>query len=200
MAKQSDYERINRLIIMPMSATWNTKVPEGMVQAFIEDLAPYSDDTLAAAFREVRRTSKTPPRIAHFVEACRNIGGGSSGIAVNTDQFLAGLRKREYEARKKASDFLNRFSTTELALQARAEGWERRLLDYAYEAAWLQAQFIDRIPNPGFSQGPLVNRRNEDTELRCREFVDACRRQARTGSIEVTVPDHLIEEWRPRAA
>lgn len=200
MAKQADYERINRLIITPMLSTWQVKVPEGMIDGYVEDLAAYSDETLAAAFREVRRTCKTPPRIAHFVEACRSVGGTGASSSDDAAEFLSGLRTREYEARKRAREFTDQYALTQLAQQARTEGWERRLMDYVYEAAWLQAQFIARIPNPGFSQGPFANWRNDDTDRRCREFVEFCRCQSQTGTMDVSPPAYLIEEWRPKAA
>lgn len=200
MAKQTDYERINRLIIAPMSATWQVKVPEGMVDGYVEDLAGFSDETLAAAFREVRRTCKTPPRIAHFVEACRSVGGAGPTNSDGAAEFLSGLRKRESDARRKAREFTDRFALTQLAQQARAEGWERRLMDFVYEAAWLQAQYIAGIPHPGYSQSSLANLRIDDAERRCREFCESCRRQAQTGTIDVSVPGYLIAEWRHKAA
>lgn len=200
MAKQSDYERINRLIIAPMVTTWQVKVPEGMIDGYVEDLSPYNDQTLAAAFREVRRTSKTPPRIAHFVDACRNIAGAGSVDTTRASDYFAGIRRSEEDLRSTAKRFMDGYEACGLMDQAKAEGWAEKLRAYAYEAAYLQAQFMANVKNAGFSQSPFANWRNVDTEKRCRDFVTSCRSQARTGTIEVSVPSYLIDEWRARRA
>ncbi len=70
MPNQNDFDRITRIVVTPLTAFYGSKFPEAMVEAIVEDLASYSDDTLKAAVLDVRRTCKTTPRIATLVEAC----------------------------------------------------------------------------------------------------------------------------------
>lgn len=203
MAKQADYERINRLIVTPISTTWATKVPEGMVEAYVEDLAGFSDDILRAAFLEVRRSCKTLPRIAHFVEACRNLGGSRGGVTDSAEEYYRSLRGRDFDAMGAAKRFTEQFELTEQARRAKAEGWDSPLMAYAFEAALLQSRYQNRSPNPGFNQAVLTGSRSlttEEVERRCRDFVASCKRQAATGTIEVNPPGYLTDEWRQKAA
>jgi hypothetical protein len=204
MPKQSDYERIRRLVIDQIASVWGTKLPDPMVEAFIEDLADYDDTTLVAAMREVRRTCKLPPRIAHLVEACRSVGGeraGQSGDAAAA--FSAALRQRDGDAERMAKAFVGQFAFVDLAGEARIGGWERPLLAYAYEAALLQARYLTRACNPGYGQLVLTGGKQLETheiEARIREFVTFCMRQASTGTIEVAPPAYLLAEWKADAS
>jgi hypothetical protein len=202
MPKQSDYERVNRLVVLPVNATWATKLPDQMVEALVEDLAGYDDEILKAAVIEVRRTCKTTPRIAHLVEACQK-HGGSTRRGEGSDGYYAALKKRDEDARAMARRFTDQFQLSPLAARARSEGWESPLLGYAYEAAWLQAQYITEARNPGYSHTVLTGHRNverQELDRRIREFIGFCKRQATFGTIDLPeVPNYLIDEWKREA-
>jgi hypothetical protein len=71
MVDQSKSEKILNLIVNPMQEFYRLKsVPEAVKDAFIEDLGHFDEQTLAAAWKQVRRECKDPPKLAHFVEAC----------------------------------------------------------------------------------------------------------------------------------
>lgn len=206
MPKQSDFDRINRLVVVPLATFYGTKFTEGFIDAMVEDLCGYNDDALQAAVLEVRRTCKTTPRIAHLVEACKHAQGANSQDSASTQDYIASLRKRDDDARRMAKEFMDMFIFTEIAQRARKEGWESYLFAYAYEAAWLQAQNITRSCNPGFNHNPIVGRFNvkkneeiHEIRKRCEEFVSFCKRQAATGIIEISVPNYLIDEWKAAA-
>lgn len=74
--KTQDYERITRLVVDKVAAWWKP-YNDGMIDALLEDLAAYSNSTLEAGMKELRRTCKNQPRISQIIDACK---GQSSSV------------------------------------------------------------------------------------------------------------------------
>lgn len=99
-------------------------------------------------------------------------------------------------ARERAWDYMTSYRSGSLMKQAEAEGWAYELEQYAYESAWLQAQYALNVPNPGFSSMALFSTNQAVLHLRRKTFVETCRRNGMRGMIDVAVPSEMIAKWR----
>lgn len=210
---QHDFQKVQRHIIEPMTRIYNPPAhlrddPKAFADALEEYgrvLSGYSADTLQKGWNEVKDGHKTWiwPHFQAIRDACERLKPSNESASPSGGSFRADLYRREETARVEARQFLAAFESSPLAIQARAEGWERPLLAYATEAAGLQALYIRNVPNPGFGSMVLIGgARPPQDELtrRCNDFVGFCRRQAQTGTIDVQPPGYLVAEWRARAA
>jgi hypothetical protein len=66
---QYDTERVTRIVLKPLEALYG-KYNDEAAKLIIEDLSPYDNATLSEAVRDVRRSVKSFPKIAHLVEYC----------------------------------------------------------------------------------------------------------------------------------
>lgn len=69
---QADYQKVHRAVLAPMKAIYGVQEPE-FLRIMTEDLARFGESTLDEAWALIRRTRKTKPLPAHFVEACNQI-------------------------------------------------------------------------------------------------------------------------------
>ena len=193
--KQADIERINRLVINPLSAIYGA-FPAEMADMLIEDLAEFDNGTLESAVVAVRRTRISQPRIAHIVQACVEARNSQPSAPKNeAEQFVAALGKRTEDARRRAAELTAGFYVEELMQQAIAEGWERELRRYVYGAAWLQSQYGFEVPNPGFDSMALCTTSHATWKARVVNFVRQCKRR----DFALHPPAEMVEEWRELA-
>lgn len=202
MPNQSDFERINRLVIQPLAIAYGTRYPEPMIDAMINDLADFDDACLERAVVEVRRTRKLSPSIAHIVEACVKVGGKRVSSIGQHQNFYSVLKRRDEDAHAMARRFMAGFDSLPIAAEAKAGGWYNQAERYASECALLQARYMTDVANPGFSLIALTDAAkvpmDQVDRIRGR-FIAFCKRQADTGTIAVDFPADLIELWKPKA-
>lgn len=71
---QSPAEKVRAAIIEPMQRFYGgTAMNAYQIEAFVEDLGRYSQELLDAAWKQVRRTCKSRPNVAHFIAAIEEI-------------------------------------------------------------------------------------------------------------------------------
>lgn len=205
MPSQSDYEKVKIYLLTPLCTQFGVKrLDDLVVDGFVEELRKYSEATLIAAFSRLRREAKRMPTLAQTLEACeaekpKNQLPGIGHIAPGRSPW-----EQKYDAAAKlAADYLHGYVLCDLADTAKAEGWINPLLLYVQAAAKLQAQIITGCANWGYTNVVYQFRWNDGKETirrRINEFLSACRTQAATGNIVVTVPNEAIDAWRTQAA
>lgn len=79
---QGAIQKVRRAVIEPMIRFYQIKaLDDYQVQAFVEDLGSYSEESLDRAWKEVRRHCKSRPSIAHFMETLENEVKPGSGVS-----------------------------------------------------------------------------------------------------------------------
>lgn len=82
MPSQSDYDRINKHMIAPLCVQFGMKKMEDeVIEGYVEDLERFSEETLKAAFKQLRREAKRAPSLAQVIEACKGCSPKSSNTA-----------------------------------------------------------------------------------------------------------------------
>lgn len=75
------YLKVKAAVITPIEKHYGGTLNEEQIEAFVEDLGGYGEDVLNAAWKEVRRTCRTRPTLAHVLDAVRaNLAPASSAV------------------------------------------------------------------------------------------------------------------------
>lgn len=151
---QKQHERIKKLVVDPLEAVYGG-FSDDAVKFMVEDLKDYPDHTLSNAVREVRKTVKSFPKIAHIVEACK----GSKAERADTssaEAFYAQLQEKYQKAQQDAQEYTTHYMASGLALRANVDGWAKYLEKYVYCHASLQAHLITKL-NAGYDSDALYN-------------------------------------------
>jgi len=197
MTNQANAQKVMRAIIDPYKRVYGDMHPD-LVDDLIEDLGSYSEEILASGWKEVRRTRKSKPTIAHIIEACekaaeKRIKGKTEGISLPW-----------IEADQKAETLLNAYLKTILNhatfKAAESGGYDVELYNYIKAVAGYQAQKIAGVSNPeinwfdvfgwGRSSGSNLVAQKEKAQ-----FLAKQQEQISTGQVGVSVPLELIRKW-----
>lgn len=65
---QSDFEKVNRIVILPMNRHWPAAMDSETQEDFVKHLAKYPDRELKNAMESLVATSKSRPKIPHIIE------------------------------------------------------------------------------------------------------------------------------------
>lgn len=202
MPTQADFQRVEKHIINPIQRHWNADFDSETIGDFVDDLAKFNENTLKSAMQKLRNEQKRKPTLAHVIEACRMLsdtGNGHRRSGVFDEKTP--WKERDENRRKSIEAYIDGFKFgSSLYGEAQREGWTSPLLEYIAAVAKVQAQMIIPASNgiswdhgPIFGYGTVVN-----DDMRNQFFADQ-RRQAQTGSIEVSIPTGKIDIWKKHA-
>lgn len=198
--KQVDLERINRIVINPLSAVYGN-FPSDMVEMLYEDLQQFDNSELEKAVVSVRRERTTQPKIAHIVQACREAKSLSTETPGNDAQdYLNALTMRSARARQKAGEELSIYLQEPLMQSAVSGGWDRELRRYAYETFWLQAQYAYDVQSPGFDSTAINPGYVPISRDLVKAFVQSCKEYGKRKSYFCNPDDSLISAWKSLSA
>lgn len=194
--------KVKTHIIEPYTKLYACTLNAEQIEAFVEDLGGYSVAVLQAAWKQVRQTVKSRPTVAHIAEACRQNAGAREGSA--PAKFSDSLAQQDRDDQKAATDHASRVLNSTLGLQARAEGWDLALRRFIVDAA-LAVSAMRRKRAVPFNEVTLLNclhvnafnKGGAEPELKRRrdEMLSHLQYVASAGAA-ITVPNHLIDEWR----
>lgn len=199
MPSQADAIKVQSCVIDPMKRHWAAEFDSDTIADFVDDLARFPEKVLRDAMQAVRNECKRKPSLAHITEACKGAREHSGMDTSSAEAFFAALTKRDFEADRMTNDFLRCFESSPLATKAKSENWFAHLMRYAYEMARLQAQHMCKVSNPGYNQSVITNNKTlqlEEIEARIKTFTQFCKEQSATGTILISVPNYLIDEWK----
>jgi hypothetical protein len=90
--------------------------------------------------------------------------------------------------------------TSQVARQARRDGWAGHLLEYVQAAAWVQAQLICQVRHIGWdtklAQGLGQFRSSSDAFLAYRKTAE---KAVERGLVRVSIPQSRIHEWKEQS-
>lgn len=108
--------------------------------------------------------------------------------------------ERERKQKDLLLNYMKRFTSFAIYQQAVAAGYDRQLLEYAKEVAFIQAQMIHPGPNGvAYNSGPLFGydyMREPNWEANLKRWFGEQAQQASSGEIGISVPNDRINVWR----
>lgn len=192
---QADFDKINRLILQPLTALYGSRLTEPMIEAFVEDLVSFDEMTLVKAMKAIRHECKRTPTLSIIIEKCRFFKPTPITLAYRGNYPW---EENEKTKRSMVDEYMVAFSHSDVMREAKAMGYQVMLFEYVKNVAGLQASRIVGVQSgydaciynwDGRHVGEIVDQRIE--ELR-----SACDQQALSGVIEVTIPPEVIKHWK----
>lgn len=105
-----DFDRITEHVISKVAAWWKP-YNDDVIDALIEDLAPFDNITLQVAMKKLRKTCKNQPRISQIIEACEEMTKTKESGRVGTyEDIQAAKRPKEHELREILSTPIGRLA------------------------------------------------------------------------------------------
>lgn len=206
MSSQDDFAKVKACIIDPCIKRWGG-LDQGYADDLVDLLGGFSAEVLEAAMRKVRLSCNRRPPISKFLDAAKEAEfNQQSGGAPGQGKTSVFERQREQEDRisKLAGEYMmTRFFNSEMAMQAKKEGWYSNLFSYVKNAAFVQAQIIAGARHIGYDSVCLGLSRpfsEEDVDAIITDFLRSCKEQSITGTVDVAIPGTLLTMWRDRAA
>ncbi len=197
MPSQADYMKVYDLVLEPLERHYNKKFDSKTIDDFTKDLCGFDEKTLIDAMAEVRQNEVRRPNIAHIVQACKKFTPGAGAQSHEAEKKRIEARNiREARIRTRAKDYVDEFRHTNSERLAAIPPFNaERLILCVYEAARLQAQWLEGERNCGFlssswlpAAGSTQGVNKKATDERVEWWLDMCRRGAKTGQISVEIP------------
>lgn len=200
---QGTIAKIQRHVIDPLHGLFGATINEHLLDAYVEELGNYSEQTLDLAIKHIRRESKRTPTLANIIDAVYTVlnkqrranAGSNSG-----KPFVNEIREKQREL---VSEYCKKFKNySTIYAEARRENWDLDLMKYVEAIADVQAQFIERNANGhiGWNGFVIFGAGNIITDEMKHVFFDGCKAQAERGSIEVGIPTGMIAHWKGMAS
>lgn len=194
MTAQAAAAKVMRCIVSPFNRIYG-EMDADLVDDLIEDLGEFTEESLERGWKQVRRTRKSRPTIAHIIEACE---------AANENKFQAKIAQGpmpwdecDEKITAMVSDYLGQFQATTTWKTACAEGWGGRLLAYVKAVASYQANKICANPHTPIGMTEIFLKPvREITKDELAEFYRAQAEITCTGSINVGIPVTTIARMK----
>lgn len=195
MLNQSNYDKVNSKMIAPLNVFFSTRLPDEMVDAFVEDLSEYSAETLGKSFKQLRRSCKRMPTLAQVIEVCKEMRSDNYQNNGLSQKVSEEIETNNEKCSAMVDRYIADYKTRAIWLQASREGWQMELWRYVNAVATIQAQMICK-QTVGWNKADIfgINYQLSDEEIH--HFFESQKAQAEAGFISVSDPASRIEEWR----
>jgi hypothetical protein len=180
----------------PADIRGNPEAVEERLRIYRNSLQRFDADILDRAWLKAASRHRYPqwPDCPDVVEAAEHFHALAHPKANVDDGWQERVTSREDEYTKRF------MQTTQAAVRAREQGYERELKRYVLAAAHVQSQLIEgRKEGVGYESAVLFPGRERDKEAE-NEFFARAREQAARGCIQVRVPAELVREWKAGAS
>ncbi len=190
--------------LKPLAVAFGDMGAPEKVRLYVERLASISIPALRRGVEALLDSydKRSFPAIADILKACHE----SAPMRDSTAQakFSDSLAQQDRDDQQAATDHASRVLNSTLGLQARAEGWDLALRRFIVDAA-LAVSAMRRKRAVPFNEVTLLNclhvnafnKGGAEPELKRRrdEMLSHLQYVASAGAA-ITVPNHLIDEWR----
>ena len=178
---QNNFTRITQHVIEPMRSHWSIEFKADKINDFVIDLSKFDTPTLQRAMQFLRTECEMPPRLASVVKACREHKTVKHASGEAPDVWLKKTQEENElkmtRARTKAKDYTEqKISEIRNQISQWDEFKQRDMLDYIAKTADLQAQFLEKIRNCGYSC-PTIFGNEASSEERRIWWLAMCREQ-----------------------
>lgn len=196
-ANQADFKKVTENIIEPMKRHWGAEFDAETVADYVDDLCHFSTDTLKAAMQKIRAEQKRKPTIAHIAEACKHIKPISAHPSKSVNDPSMPWVQKQQAIQDLVDAYLQQFrNISTIYSESQREGWDLDLMRYVSGIAMIQASMINKASHYGWSSIDIFGAGAEMKPEAVKVFFSEQRRQADTGSIDVSIPTGRINDWR----
>lgn len=192
MISNDNFQKVKSNFIDPLSDIYGKTLNDAQIDAFVEDLGRFTKSELIGAQLVIRRKNKYFPTISESMTTCESLRERDQRGNVDAGK---NPWKEKNDARKKMiSDYLAKFQSSSLWVQAVREKWDMDLWRYAYAVADVQAQMIQGLKNIGWNSADIFGINTPISEEEKAAWFKNQRVQCQ-GGIDVSVPTGKIMEW-----
>lgn len=194
-------EPMMELMAEPRHVQGQPEAIKRLANQYVTALSGYSEDVLREAWSAVTANQKgwSWPAIGVICEACRTARDRHSPPAET--KSTPPHARRHHDATRLAEQYIRDvFVHSPTYQQARTEGWNLGLMDYARESAGVQAHLISGSQGVGVDWSTAAGYPCDGWEQRKRDFVAQTSSAKARGDIRVEVPTWVIDTAKARAA
>lgn len=193
MSNQADYLKVHEHVIKSLERHYGKAFDSETIADYVDDFARFDAETLKKAMAEVRQSHnrQTRPAPGVIFEAIRKIRGDKgTGDGGSLEKLRQEQDARFNRTRASAKQYVEHFCMGNDRLKAIQPDWRREeMIDCIHQAALLQAQLIEGIKNCSYTTASWLRvGEGMNHEERLKWWVDMCRRNAKTGQINVEIP------------
>lgn len=152
---QSAFINVNTYIITKISEHWGHSFKPDKVNDYVVSLGKFDTKTLENAMTFLRENCEDCPKLATIIKVCKEHKIITHVHGESPSEWLK-KRKEEEELKMQRARTKSREYTEQKIFQIRnqIEEWDenkkRDLFEFIAQSADLQAQFIEKISNPGY--------------------------------------------------
>lgn len=174
----------------------------GQTYTLEQELGRYTEQELSDGLEWLKSgnyNKKSPPNISEIYNAIQK---AKPAKGVDVDKVKFEWEERDDKAQALYREYISDFDSRPLSAEAKRDGWWFELFAFVKQWAWVQAQEIAGIKNIGFNADMIEHARQPDdgtwsAKALYNKYVRPNVMFAKqTGSIEVTIPATLLNQWR----
>ncbi|WP_299074751.1 hypothetical protein [uncultured Paraglaciecola sp.] len=198
------FQRIKENIIDPVEKLYSKNLNDFQIEAWVEDLAEFSNNELKEAVKILRQNKTYFPKLSEAMSACQSARKqrySKDGYAKTGEGYITVQQKwqeREENIRRMVDSYIQHFKNTSAIYPEALRGkYEKSLLTYIDAVAFVQAQMIEGGGNGiGWSSINIFGCVGTPTPEEVALFFQNQRQLCSAGVIDVPIPTGKIREWK----